>query len=106
MGDFMVNYGIIICYILIAIAVAASVIFPVIQLAQNPKGAKGALIGIGLLIVVLGISFGLASDDNPSKIDLTPETAKQVGMGLYAVYILGTVAVVSIVYSEVSKMLK
>jgi hypothetical protein len=106
MGDFMVNYGIIICYILIALAVAASVIFPVIQLAQNPKGAKGALIGIGLLIVVLGISFGLASDVNPSKIDLAPETAKQVGMGLYAVYILGTVAVGSIVYSEVSKMLK
>jgi hypothetical protein len=38
--------------------------------------------------------------------ELTPEAAKQVGMGLYAVYILGTVAVVSIVYSEVSKMIK
>ena len=106
MGDFMVNYGIIICYILLAVAVAAAVIFPVRQLAQNPKGAKGALICIVLLIVVLGISFGLASDVNPSKMELTPEGAKQVGMGLYAVYILGTVAVFSIVYSEVSKMIK
>ena len=102
----MVNYGIIICYVLIAVAVAAAVIFPLMQLAQNPKAAKGALIGIVLLVVVLGISFGLATDANPSKMELTPEAAKQVGMGLYAVYILGTVAVASIVYSEVSKMLK
>lgn len=102
----MVNYGIVICYILLAVAVAAAVIFPILQLAQNPKGAKGALIGIVLLAVVIGISFGLASDVNPSKMELTPEAAKQVGAGLYAVYILGAVAIVSIVYSEVSKIIK
>ena len=106
MGDFMVNYGILICYILLAVAAAAAIIFPILQLAQNPKGAKGALIGIVLLAVVVGISFGLASDVNPSKMELSPEGAKQVGAGLYAVYILGAVAILSIVYSEVSKIIK
>ena len=102
----MVNYGIIICYILLGIAVAAAVIFPIMQLAQNPKGAKGALIGIVLLAAVIGISFALSSDINPSKMEISPDDAKKVGAGLYAVYILGAVAIISMIYSEVSKMIK
>lgn len=103
----MANYGIIICYILFAVAALAAVVFPVLQLIQNPKNAKGALIGIGALVVVLGISYLLASDVNPTKMeDVTAETAKRVGTGLYAFYILGIVAVAATVYSEVSKLFK
>ncbi|MCF8277831.1 MAG: hypothetical protein K9J17_13945 [Flavobacteriales bacterium] len=106
MADFMTNYGIIICYILLAVAVLAAVIFPIIQLAKNPKGAKGALIGIGALVVVLGVSYALSSDVNPSKIEITAEGAKQVDTGLFAFYILAAVAIVSLVYAEVSKLFK
>ncbi|MCB9186982.1 MAG: hypothetical protein H6601_09575 [Flavobacteriales bacterium] len=106
MGDFMANYGIIICYILLAVAVLSAVVFPIIQLAQNPKNAKGALMGIGALIVVVGISYVLASDNNPSNMEITPEAAKQVGTGLYAFYILAAVAIVALVYSEVAKLFK
>jgi len=106
MADFMTNYGIIICYILLAVAVLAAVVFPIIQLAQNPKNAKGALIGIGLLVVVVGIAYALSSDVNPSKMDITATAAKQVGTGLYAFYILAIVAIGSLVYAEVSKLFK
>ena len=106
MGDFMANYGIIICYILLAVAVLAAIVFPIIQLAQNPKNAKGALVGIGALVVVIGISFGLASDNNPSNMEITAEAARQVGTGLYAFYILSAVAIGAVVYSEVAKLLK
>ena len=102
----MANYGIIICYILLAVAVLSAVVFPIIQLAQNPKNAKGALMGIGALIVVVGISYVLASDNNPSNMEITPEAAKQVGTGLYAFYILAAVAIVALVYSEVAKLFK
>lgn len=102
----MTNYGIIICYILLAVAVLAAVVFPIIQLAKNPKGAKGALIGIGALVVVLGVSYALSSDVNPSKIEITAEGAKQVDTGLFAFYILAAVAIVSLVYAEVSKLFK
>ncbi|MBI1287170.1 MAG: hypothetical protein GC178_06280 [Flavobacteriales bacterium] len=107
MGDFMANYGIIICYILFAVATLAAILFPIIQLVQNPKNAKGALIGIGALVVVVGISYALASDVNPGNTEgVTPETAKQVGTGLYAFYILAIVAVGATIYSEVSKFFK
>jgi steroid 5-alpha reductase family enzyme len=106
MADFMTNYGIIIAYILLAVAVLTAVVFPIIQLAKNPKGAKGALVGIGALVVVVAISFVLSSDDNPSKIEITAEAAKQVDTGLFAFYILAIVAVGALVYSEVAKLFK
>ncbi len=106
MADFMTNYGIIICYILLAVATLAAVVFPIIQLAQNPKNAKGALVGIGALVVVVGISYVLAADNNPSNIEITADAAKQVGTGLYAFYLLSAVAIVAVVYSEVAKFFK
>ena len=102
----MTNYGIIICYILLAVATLAAVVFPIIQLAQNPKNAKGALVGIGALVVVLGISYVLAADNNPSNIEITADAAKQVGTGLYAFYLLSAVAIIAVVYSEVAKFFK
>ncbi len=106
MADFMTNYGILITYVLLAVAVVAAIGFPLLQLIKNPKGAKGALIGLGLLVVVLGISYALSSDYNPSDIEISPEGAKQVDTGLFAFYILSAVAVGATIYAEVSKMFK
>lgn len=102
----MTNYGIIICYILLAVATLAAVVFPIIQVAQNPKNLKGALIGLGALVAVLAISYVLASDNNPSNMEISASAAKQVGTGLYAFYLLAGVAVVAVIYSEVSKLFK
>ncbi len=102
----MTNYGILITYVLLAVAVVAAIGFPLLQLIKNPKGAKGALIGLGLLVVVLGISYALSSDYNPSDIEISPEGAKQVDTGLFAFYILSAVAVGATIYAEVSKMFK
>lgn len=106
MADFMTNYGIIICYILLGIATVAAVVFPVFGLIKNPKGAKGALLGLLTLVLVVGVSYALSSDTNPSKIEISASAAKQVDTGLYAFYILGIIAVLSLVYSEVSKLFK
>jgi hypothetical protein len=106
MVDFMTNYGILITYVLLAVAVVAAIGFPLLQLIKNPKGAKGALMGLGLLVVVLGISYALSSDYNPSDIEISPEGAKQVDTGLFAFYILSVVAVGATIYAEVSKMFK
>lgn len=106
MADFMTNYGIIICYILLAVAVLTAVIFPIIQLIQNPKGAKGALIGIVALVIVVGVSYALSSGDAAAHLEITAEGAKQVDTGLFAFYILASVAILSLVYSEVAKLFK
>ena len=52
---------------------------------------------------------GNASDEvteHYRKFGVTETISKQVGTGLFLFYILGTGAIISILYSEVTKMLK
>ena len=106
MGDFMTNYGIIICYILLIATIAAAAMGWVMELMKDPGAINGVLIGVGVLVVVGVLSFVLASDSNPSKMDITSDEAKQIGAGLYAFYILAIAAVGATLYSEVSKIFK
>jgi hypothetical protein len=107
MSDFITNYGILASYLLLAIAVLGAIGFPILELAKNPKGAKGALIGVGLIVVVFGLSYALSSDVNPAtKIEITPGAVKMVDTGLFSFYILALVAVCVTIYAEVSKMFK
>jgi hypothetical protein len=106
MAEFVTNYGIIAAYLLLAVAVVTAIGFPMLDVIKNPKGAKGALIGIGLIVVIFGISFAMGSEENPSKIEISGGTAKLVDTGLFAFYILSIVAVLATIYAEVSKIVK
>lgn len=98
------------CYVLLAIASLSAIIFPLITMAQNPKGAKNALIGVVGLIVVFGISYVLSGSEVYNDLDgnllADAATSKKSEAGLIAFYILGAGAIGSIIYAEVSKMFK
>lgn len=98
------------CYVLLAIASLSAIIFPLITMAQNPKGAKNALIGVVGLIVIVGISYFLSGSEVYNDLDgnilADAATSKKSEAGLIAFYILGAGAIGSIIYAEVSKMFK
>ncbi len=96
------------CYILLFISAAAAIIFPVIIMAQNPKNAKTALLGVGVLVVVFGVSYAIAgSEVLPAYKDIVTESSsKMVGAGLIAFYQLRLGAIGVAVFSEISKMFK
>lgn len=98
------------CYILLGIATLTAVVFPVITMAQNPKNAKNALIGIIGLAVVFAIGYAMASSEevyDASAVLLADEsTSKLSEAGLNAFYILGLGAIGVIIFSEVSKIFK
>lgn len=97
------------CYALFAVGAIAAIIFPLITMAKNPKGAKSALIGVGALVLVFAISYALADDTMTAKYAKfisTPEASKRVSMGLIAFYILAIGAILSIALSGVSKLFK
>ena len=106
-----VNIFIIWSYILFGIAGASAILFPLVNLILNPKKAVRSLISVGILAVLALISYLIASDAIPNftgaqKFDISATTSKMVGTGLWAMYILGLVAVLSILYTEVSKIFK
>ena len=104
----MANYGIILTYILLAVAAIAAIAFPVKHLIANPKKAKQVGMGLGALLVVYILAYLLASDEvteHYAKFNVTDTQSKQVGTGLILFYILAAGAVISALYSEVGKMI-
>ena len=98
------------CYILLGVAAIAAIVFPLITMAQNPKGAKNALIGVVILLVICGIGYEIAGSeefiDYEGNMLADAATSKKSEAGLIAFYILGAGAIGSIIFAEVSKMLK
>lgn len=97
------------CYILMALATASAIIFPVLGLVKDPKAAKSALIGVGAIVIVFGISYAFAGDEvtpKYEKFNVGSGESKLVSTGLIAFYILAFAAVLSIVSSGFIKLIK
>lgn len=105
----MTNYGILLTYILLAVATLTALAFPIKHLIENPKNAKQVAKVAGALFFVYIVSYFMASDevtDHFSKFNVSPAESKQVGTGLFVFYLLAAGALLSVVFSEVSKMRK
>jgi len=107
--DSLINLGIILTYILIIASVAGAIIFPIIHTLGDLKSAKGGLIGIAVILVIFLISFAVSpAESGPffDKFGISPTFSKIIGGGLISTYIFGLGAILSILYSQVSKWIK
>jgi len=97
------------CYVLMGLATAAAIVFPILSMAKDPKAAKSALIGVGALAVVFIISYVLAGDEMLPKYEKFisgPGESKLVSTGLIAFYILAIGAIIATVSSGFMKLFK
>tara|TARA_R110002096_G_scaffold115365_2_gene249873 strand:- start:79120 stop:79572 length:453 start_codon:yes stop_codon:yes gene_type:complete len=107
--DSLINPYLYESYIVLFATAAIALILSVLGLFKDMKKAKNALIGAGALIGVFIIAYLLAdgSDHGIYVVEneaATEETAKQVGTGLIAFYLLAGATVLSILYVEVTKI--
>jgi hypothetical protein len=97
-------------YILAAIAVLAVIIFPLMNIAQNPKAAMRSLIGVGVVIVVIGVSFALSSAEpimlSNKEIADNPTDLRLTDAGLYTTYFVMVAAIIVTIYGEIRNSLK
>ena len=96
--------------VLFIIAAAATLIFSFLNIFSNPKALKGFLIGLAIAVVLIAVSYLLASSE-PLVIptlekEPTASTIRWVGTGLNATYILAVVAFIGIIASEVMRAFK
>ncbi len=105
----------ILTYITMFIAVALVVAFLVKNLLASPAKLKSAGIAVGIAVVIIGISYVLSSGDDASFFNelvdtgndpITPGESKVIGASIITFYIVGTIAVASVVWASVSKSLK
>lgn len=105
------EYFIIWTYFLLGVAVIASILFPILNIFSNPKGAVKSLIGVVIFVVVILISWAMADDTvlyMPSYEGdgNVPGTLKFAGMALITMYIMLVAAIASILATEVAKIFK
>ena len=105
--DNLINIGIIITYVMIGFATATTLIFGVKKMLANTKNAKKTLYTILGLVLVCLVSYLIASDEvlqSYEKYKISTSQSKNVGMGLLMFSILGSLAIASILYAELSKV--
>jgi len=98
-------------YILIGITLLLTIFFSVRNLILNPKGLRMSLIALGIGVVLVIIAALLADD---TVLNLphykgkgnVPRTLFWTDIGLYVAYFLTALAIIAILYSEVSKYFK
>jgi hypothetical protein len=114
-GDDNVTEGVLngyfyVTYVAFGIALLFALLFPVIQMASNPKGAVKTLIMIGIAVVLWFVARAMATNQfSPSDLEemkITAETSVTVGAGLIFTYFVFGVAILSILYASVSNLFK
>lgn len=100
-----------VAYFLLLIAVVATLVFGLKNMASTPGGLKKSLIGIGGLIIVIGIAYGLSSGTDISveemldrnNIETSESEIRRVGAGIYTFVILLLAAVGVIAWGALKK---
>ena len=112
-GLFDLTYWILVCFVVVSIA--AIVYFLIVKLAkrfkEEPGYLKKFLILVGIIVVVLLVSFLLSkgNDVTPAlmeKFNVTEGTSKLIGAACILVYILVIGSAASIIYTEIAKLTK
>jgi hypothetical protein len=110
-----INTNLVWSYVLLAIGAGIALLAGLFHMATDIKAAKKGLISLVFLVVVAVVAYLLASDAIPqfpgvqkfiNDGTLTTQVAKMVDAGLYATYILLALAVLSIVFSSVTRLFK
>jgi len=103
-GAMGANVMLIYAYVLLAIAIVVALIFPLINIIRNPKGAMRSLLGLGIMIVILALTYFFSSDapvQLPDQLITNPFVLRVSDMGLYTAYIMLVAAFLCIIYGEV-----
>ncbi len=105
------NFMFIITYILLGIAILASLLYSLIGLFSKPQSLKRTLVVIVGFLIVVGVSYVLADGADGTVeamatkgINTSESTVKKIGMGLNVFFILTIIAVGAMLWGGVKKM--
>ena len=102
----MLDVGLYILYVLLFVAVAAAIIFPLINSLSNPRALIRSGIGVGIILALFGISYAMSDSEltrNAIAAGLSESSVKFIGAGLMMLYIVFVLAILALIYSEISK---
>lgn len=96
-------------YVMLFFSVAIVILLPIAGMVKNPKGAGRTFIGVGILLVVVAISYALSDGTTIVTPAATYDNIMELKLsdtGLYATYIAFAGAVAAIVVGELVKLFR
>ena len=109
-SDTIISIGLWLAYLLFLVAVAAAVILPVIHIIKSPKSLVRSGMGVGLMLVVFAVSYGLSGSELTPKYEAlgikSAFSSQMIGAGLTMFYLVFIISILGMVYSEISKAFK
>ena len=107
MGDFSSVSPIVnLTFAVLFITISVTLIFSLLGLFSDKEKLKKALISIGFLIIVIGISYLFSSGEETILKDnelLSAQGSRLVETGIRTVYILGFIAILLMIISTIRK---
>jgi len=96
-------------YILVGVAMIAAIVLPLINSLSDLSTLTKSGIGILILLVIFGIGYAISGDEVTAvytKYEVDAGLSKLVGGSIIMMYLLTAIALVGIVYTEISKLIK
>ena len=104
--DIFLNWA----YLLLLVAVFIMVISPIYEFIINPQNIVKMLVGIAVMVVIVGVAYSLAgnnfTDYRLEELQITSDTSKLVGIGLFTTYITFGLTIIAIIYNSIIKLFK
>jgi hypothetical protein len=104
-----IDIGLYSLYVFIVVAIGAAIVLPLVSLISNPKGLIRGGIAILIILAIFFIGYATASSDVTSKytaLGVDAQSVRLIGAGLLLLYVFIVGSLVTIIYSELSKMFK
>ena len=99
-----------VAYVAFGLSLVLAIVFPILQMASNPKGAVRSLIGFGLAVVLWFVASAFSANEFSAEqletMKITADTSVMVGTGLIYTYFIFGLAILSIIYAGVSSLFK
>jgi len=105
----LIDIGLYVSYVLLFITLLGVIVFPLMHTFSDFKKAKSGLIGFAALVLLLFLAYSISPADQGlfySNFNIGPKMSKFIGGGLFATYFVFIAVIISILYAEVSKLIK
>lgn len=102
-----VDIMIIVAYALLGLAALAAIILPLINAIGNPRSLITGAIGLVVILIVFGIGYSVAGSEvtaTYSKFGIDAGMSKYIGGIISTTYMLLVIAIIGIVFTEISKI--
>ena len=109
-GSSILDNYILLGYAAIGLTAFFAFLFPVISMIQNPKNSLKILGTLVVLVIIGFVCYSMAKNtlgiEQLEQLKTTAEISKMVGASIYFAYVIGGLAVLSVIFSSVSGFFK